>query len=91
MTAFERIMRLFSLAMEDDTRKKRYVGLAKKISEKTRTRIPKEMKRRVCGKCGTLLSSKNSSVRIKKGAKVTACRECGNNQKIPLRPLRKLL
>jgi ribonuclease P protein subunit RPR2 len=68
--AAERIKKLFELAKkEKNGRAKRYVQLARRIAEKTRTRIPREIKRSFCRKCNSLFNSKNLRVRIAKKEK----------------------
>lgn len=54
--ALERIYRLFELAEKMSENKKndyvkRYLTLAKKLSEKCRVSIPKELKEKYCKKC----------------------------------------
>lgn len=54
--AQERIYRLFELAQkmsetENEKYVKRYITLAKRISEKCRVSIPKELKKTFCKKC----------------------------------------
>ena len=45
---------------------KRYVGLARKISKRTKIRIPKEKKRYLCKKCGLpLVPGRNARVRLR--------------------------
>lgn len=54
--ALERIYRLFELAQDMNKNKnekyvKRYLQLAKRLSEKCRVSIPKELKKKYCRKC----------------------------------------
>jgi len=54
--ALERIYRLFELAQKmsekgKENYVKRYLTLAKKLSEKCRVSIPKELKQKYCKKC----------------------------------------
>jgi len=54
--ALERIYRLFELAQKMNENKnnkyvKKYITLAKKISEKCRVSIPKDLKKMFCKKC----------------------------------------
>src|SRR3989442_727483 len=45
---------------------KRYVGLARKISKRTKVRIPREKKHYLCKKCGQpLLLGKNARIRLR--------------------------
>jgi ribonuclease P protein subunit RPR2 len=84
--AAERIKKLFELAKkEKNGRAKRYVQLARRIAEKTRTRLPREIKRSFCRKCNSLFNSKNLRVRIAKKEKkvIYTCLNCGNVQRYP--------
>ena len=53
--ALNRIKRLFELAEKRPEMQQRYIELAVKISKRTNTRIPKELKRKICKKCYRLL------------------------------------
>lgn len=79
----KRVKKLLSLA-KDSPYGKRYVSLAKKISEKTRYRIPKDEKFRICKFCGAKLTVNNSSVRTDKKISIK-CLECGKTRVIPIR------
>ncbi|MBR9680666.1 MAG: ribonuclease P [Candidatus Altiarchaeota archaeon] len=83
MIAKKRIKKLLSLA-KDSPYSKRYVSLARKISTKTRQRIPKDEKFRICKFCSTKLTVNNSSVRID-GQISIKCKECGNTRKVPIK------
>jgi ribonuclease P protein subunit RPR2 len=78
--ATERIYRLFELANENKDYSKRYIQLAKKIGEKTNTKIPKELKKTFCKKC--------LSLEIKKIEKnpflIIKCEKCGFEKKYSL-------
>ena len=57
--ALERIYRLFELAekmneTKNDKYVKRYLTLAKRLSEKCRVSVPKELKKKYCKKCFSL-------------------------------------
>lgn len=85
--ALERIYRLFELAEEEfenhSERSKRYVELARKISERNRARIPKELKDKFCKKCGTYLKKgKNAEIIIENGFERIVCKECGYSKAI---------
>ena len=85
MMALERIKKLFGLAKEE--RPKRYIKMAEKISSRTRTKIPKELKDQVCRGCGTLLvPGKNATVRIARKERRLICHECGKLHVFPLKP-----
>ncbi len=86
--ATERINYLFELAgkehSNDPARSDRYVSLARKIGMRHRVRIPSELKRAFCKKCGSyLVAGNNSRVRLKKGCIVVTCLECGNIKRYP--------
>ena len=85
MTALKRIKKLFEMA-KGGSRSKRYVDLAKKISTRTRTRIPKDLKRQVCKGCGALLvPGKGATVRTGKSTQKIKCNECGKTRIFPLK------
>ncbi len=78
--ALERIYRLFELAVEKEKYAKRYIGLAHKISEKTKTKIPKELKQKHCKKCNSLKVKQEK----KEPFLIIACQECGEKKKYGL-------
>lgn len=83
--SLERIYRLFELAGDekDKKRAKRYVELARKIATRNRVRIPQELKKSFCKKCGAFLKhGVNSKIRVSKNYIVVNCGECGNSRKI---------
>ncbi len=85
--ALERIYRLFELANEEfeehPDRSKRYVELAIKISERNRSKIPRELKKLFCKKCHSFLKQgKNSKIRVTKNYLNVSCIECGFSRKI---------
>ncbi len=87
--AKERIATLFKQAEEAFSKNKslanRYVTLARKIAMKTRTRIPRELKRRYCKHCYKYLKqSKNAQVRIRNRTVIISCFECNKFTRIPL-------
>ena len=79
----KRVKKLLSLA-KDSPFGKRYVELAKKISMKTRYRIPKEEKFRICKFCDAKLTVNNSNVRTD-GRISIKCKECGKTRIIPIK------
>ncbi len=82
--ALERIRKLLSMA-KDNPLQKRYVKLAKKISTRTRTRIPPKLKRQICKGCNAILiPGKNAKVRTKQGKLITTCLECGKIKRISI-------
>ena len=83
----ERIERLFELAekrqkSEKDELADRYVELALKISMKSETPIPSELKKRFCSNCKTFLTpGDNCKVRVKSENTVYRCLECNNTDR----------
>ena len=80
--ACERVAYLFNLAEnifdEDKNLAKRYVQLARKINTKYNYRIPSELKRRFCKKCGSYLKQgRNVTVRLHSSKLIYHCNECG--------------
>ena len=73
--ALERIWRLFELAKNDTNAKhsKRYISLAKRIGEKMRVSIPKELKESYCKKCYSV----KVETKKEKPFLVVKCKECG--------------
>ena len=66
---------------------KRYVSLARKISERTKVRIPRETKRYLCKNCGiALVPGRNARVRLHaaKSGLVITCLSCGAVKKYPV-------
>ena len=73
--ALERIWRLFELAQNDKKAKhsKKYLALAKRIGEKMRVSVPKELKQKYCKKCYSLkIETKKENPFL-----VVKCKECG--------------
>ena len=86
--SLERIYRLFELAdaEKDKKRSKRYVELARKIATRNRVRIPQELKKSFCKKCGAFLKQGiNSKLRVTKSYLSVSCEECGAAKKISLK------
>ena len=88
--ARERIDILLSEArksLDHDTKlSMRYVELAKKISMRTKVKIPSEQKRYICKACGLpLVLGKNARVRILRGNSriVVTCITCGALRRYP--------
>jgi len=70
----------------DSDLSKRYVGLARKISMRTRVRIPAEKKRYLCKNCGQILVlGKNARVRLRSvnSRIVVTCLGCGAARRYP--------
>lgn len=95
--ALQRIHTLFRLAREvvreDPQLAQRYVEIARKISMRTRVRLPEEYRRLVCRHCKSfILPGVNCRVRIQPRREphvVVTCLNCGKHTRIPLRSRRK--
>ena len=85
--ASRRMSILFGLSRKaleegDEDRAKRYVILARRIGQRTRTPIPKE--HRFCKRCNMPLDvGRNCRVRVKDGVIRTTCLECGDVRRMP--------
>ena len=90
--ARQRIERLFVLAEEEHVlhpeRSDRYVALARRMGMRMRVRIPRRLKRRVCGGCGCYLSPERARVRLHDGIVTVTCTECGEQTRYPYRKSR---
>jgi ribonuclease P protein subunit RPR2 len=65
---------------------KRYVSLAKKISKRTKVRIPREKKHYLCKNCGQpLILGKNARVRLRpiNSRIIISCLSCGTFRRYP--------
>jgi len=88
--ALERIYRLFELAekMNDEGKEnyvKRYLTLAKKISEKCRVSVPKELKKKYCRKCFLM----NITQTKKEPFLIISCKTCKYAKKYTLETKKK--
>ncbi|HLD10476.1 MAG TPA: ribonuclease P [Candidatus Nanoarchaeia archaeon] len=81
--ALTRIKELFDLAKINPDYEKRYLELSLKISQKTKTPIPKELKRKICKNCLILLNSRNSTQRIRNKVLTINCKNCNKTKRIP--------
>ncbi len=81
--ALDRIKELFRQAEARPKMASRYVALARKISTRTKTKIPKEFKRRFCKGCNSYLVGTNFRVRLTGGKKTYFCRNCNKYTRIP--------
>lgn len=85
----ERMQILFALAEKEarrnPERSRRYVALARKLGTRFRLRMPPEMKRRFCRKCGALwVHGRNVKARLKPGdGRVVYHCECGARKGFP--------
>ena len=78
--AKQRIEKLFSLALDrKDDLSKRYIILARKISEKYNVPIQRKFKKLFCRKCNSLfIPSKTCRIRLKNINVVYTCFNCKN-------------
>lgn len=85
--AKERIEILFGLAEKNlDTnlqRSQRYVELARKIGMRYNVRFSKEMKRKFCKNCNTLLKGTKAQVRTERKSLIIKCQVCNTIYKYP--------
>ena len=84
--AEERIRALFKEAESSKDRKlcDRYVKIARKISLKTKTKLPKELKKRICKHCEKyLVPGENCRIRLSKGKMVYYCLNCRHFMRFP--------
>ncbi len=66
----------------DDDRARRYVTLARRIGQRTRTPMPKDMM--FCKRCNMPLDvGRNCRVRVMKGSVKITCLECGDIRRVP--------
>jgi ribonuclease P protein subunit RPR2 len=88
--AVQRMERLFALAASaheaHPERSNRYVQIARKISTRTRVRMPSLLKRLFCRHCGSFLSAGAMRVRLREGVLTTTCLLCGKQMRRPYRP-----
>jgi len=88
--AKRRIDNLFCLAeqkaqLNDLNLANRYVELARKISMRSLTPIPRELKRHFCNHCHCyLLPNINCRIRIHRGKIIIYCHNCKKYTRIPL-------
>jgi ribonuclease P protein subunit RPR2 len=89
--ARERIEILLSQARDmvekNEDLSRRYVDLARRISERTKVRIPGELKRFLCMSCGiALVPGKNARVRLyaRNSGIVITCLSCGMMRRYPV-------
>lgn len=88
--ALERIRILFQEAdiifSKNHSLAYRYVTLARKIAMKTKTRIPRELKRKFCKHCYKYLQpGVNARIRIRMGKVIISCFECKKFMRILIR------
>ena len=91
--AQERIRILFQQAEqtfpEDPDLAQRYVDLARRIAMRTRTHLPRDLRRRICRNCKAyLVPGVTSRTRIRQRREphvAITCLKCGHTTRIPLR------
>jgi ribonuclease P protein subunit RPR2 len=81
-----RIEKLIAMAKDEATNgdidiARRYVDIAKRISMRTRTKIPKE--HIYCKNCFTPMTGDTFRVRLKRHRIIMVCAECGTVKRIP--------
>ena len=95
--ATERIQILLAhaknVAIKDETLSRRYVSLARKISQRTKVKIPRESKKYLCKECGIApVPGQNAKVRLhahRTGIVIT-CLSCGALKRYPVTPRKAL-
>jgi ribonuclease P protein subunit RPR2 len=84
--------RLFVLAdavhPEHPERSDRYVQIARRISTRTRVRMPRRLKHLFCSHCGSYLPPGKMRVRLLQGVLTSTCPSCGWQMRQPYRPLK---
>src|SRR5436853_7142641 len=79
-----------ALLPQDVELSKQYAGLAKKISRRTKVRIPQEKKRCLCKNCGQpLVPGRNARIRLRpvNSRIIISCLGCGAIRRYPYRKL----
>ena len=79
--AVERMEKLFKMAIdiydEDPELSRRYTDLITRIAQRTRTKIPRHIRRNICKKCGTVqIHGVNSRTRIRQKREPHIARTC---------------
>ncbi|MDD1741411.1 MAG: ribonuclease P, partial [Methanothrix sp.] len=87
-----RMERLFLLAdaahLHNPERSDRYVQIARRISTRTRVRMPSGLKHLFCPHCGSYLAPEKVRVRLRQGILTATCLSCGKQKRRPYRPVR---
>jgi ribonuclease P protein subunit RPR2 len=76
-----------TMALKDEKLSRRYVNLARKISSRTKVRIPRESKMYLCKGCGlALVPGQNAKVRLHAHTTgiVISCLSCGAVKRYPV-------
>ena len=74
------------MALKDPDLSRRYVDLARRISKRTKVRIPGELKRYLCKGCGiALVPGHNATIRLhaRNSGIVITCQLCGSVKRYP--------
>ena len=82
-----------NVAVKDETLSRRYVDLARKISQRTKVKIPRESKKYLCKECGiALIPGENAKVRLhaRRTGIVITCMSCGAVKRYPVTPRKAL-
>src|SRR5260370_11342551 len=77
------------MALTDEKLSRRYVSLARKISSRTKVRIPRESKMYLCKGCGlALVPGHNAKIRLHAHTTgiVISCLSCGAVKRYPVNP-----
>lgn len=95
--AQERMRHLVALAEKAQRRKepsseiKRYVSLARRIGMRYQVSLPRDMRRRLCRGCeSVLISGTSARHRVTNGRLTITCLACGAVKRYPFKPHKKL-
>jgi ribonuclease P protein subunit RPR2 len=93
--AQERMRRLVALAETAQRRAdpprevKRYVSLARRIGMRYQVSLPRDVRRRLCRGCETILiPGKTARHRVTSGRLAVTCLSCGTIKRYPFKPVR---
>lgn len=81
------VMLAKEMAFKDEDLSRRYVDLARRISSRTKVRIPGELKRFLCKGCGiALVPGHNAKIRLRARSSgiVVTCLRCGFTKRYPV-------
>ncbi len=95
--AQERMRHLVALAekaqrgQEAASEVKRYVSLARRIGMRYQVSLPRDMRRRICRGCeSVLISGRTARHRVTNGRLTVTCLSCGAVKRYPFKPTRKM-
>ena len=91
--ASERMYTLLRIAQEtvheDPALAQRYIHLLRRIAQRTRTKVPPQIRNSICKKCNTpLIHGYNAHTRIRQKREphiATTCHTCGNIARRPIK------